>query len=382
MTFMGSFSRQEIVNVIDRILRRVEDTAKSNPEGFPHYSDDFGRWICTPDGDWTGGFWVGLLWLSYVATGDERFLSWAKKWMRKLQPRVLSETVFRCFLFYYGAAVGDILTDDRECARLAVAAARGISTLYNHNAKVIPLGRAAEEASSVGLDQTNVDSVITTALLSYAAEKTNDVELKEIGMNHALAHINYCVMDDGSVLQSATFDPTSGRLVKRYTHKGYADNTVWARAQAWAMLGFTQAAKWAPKRSDFLEAAVKVSYWWMKNMPKDFVVFWDFNDPRIPNTLKDTSATAIAATSLLKLSKLPIDDKLRSSFQNLAVETIKELTRYVTPVDEKDDRPPGMLTCGCYNRRIALATCNELVWGDYYLLESMLTLENKLDKWI
>ena len=44
-----------------------------------------------------------------------------------------------------------------------------------------------------------------------------------------------------------------------------------------------------------------------------------------------------------------------------------------------DQRQPGMLINGCYNKRIGLATSNELIWGDYFLLEALLTLQGKLN---
>jgi unsaturated chondroitin disaccharide hydrolase len=47
------------------------------------------------------------------------------------------------------------------------------------------------------------------------------------------------------------------------------------------------------------------------------------------------------------------------------------LDGYLTPTGGNDARPPGILTGGCYNRRIGLATANELVWGSYYLYEAL-----------
>jgi hypothetical protein len=40
------------------------------------------------------------------------------------------------------------------------------------------------------------------------------------------------------------------------------------------------------------------SEWWIKNVPRDYIAYWNLNN----KTIKDTSATAIAALSLLKLS--------------------------------------------------------------------------------
>ena len=50
---------------IDRMLARAQDTAARVKEGFPHWADpETGEWTTTPDGDWTGGHWIGMLWLA------------------------------------------------------------------------------------------------------------------------------------------------------------------------------------------------------------------------------------------------------------------------------------------------------------------------------
>jgi unsaturated chondroitin disaccharide hydrolase len=56
---------------IDRMLARIQDTAVRVKDGFPHWADpETGRWQTTPDGDWTGGYWVGMRWLAAAGTGD------------------------------------------------------------------------------------------------------------------------------------------------------------------------------------------------------------------------------------------------------------------------------------------------------------------------
>src|SRR5262249_27258881 len=112
--------------------------------------------------DWTGGFWNGMLWLAHARTGEDRFREWAERWTRLLERRARSETVFRGFLFYYGAALGSILSGNEFAREVGLAGARGLATLYNEKAGAIPLGTEAEEASDPGRrgrGATNVDGV-------------------------------------------------------------------------------------------------------------------------------------------------------------------------------------------------------------------------------
>jgi unsaturated chondroitin disaccharide hydrolase len=364
-----------------RMLERIEDTARRVKTGFPNFADpETGDWTTSPQGDWTGGHWVGELWIARRVTSEKRYGEWARRWCEALHPRSTSNTVFRSFLFYYGAALGDILLDDRQATDVALEGVRGLMSLYNPEAQVIPLGTEAEEASDVGNGETSIDAVGSiSALFCWAWEKTGDPSYRDVAMRHAQRHIGLCVRDDASVCQSASFDPETGEVLRRYSHKGYSEESTWARAQAWGMLAYALSARWMPEHEEFLEIAIRLADWWLEHVPEDRVAFWDFADPGIPNVERDTSATAIAAASLLKLGELVTDNEMKSRYHNAGRDTAQILIEsYLTPIGPDDLRSPGMLTQGCYNKHIDLAMRNELIWGDYYLFESLQALAGKL----
>jgi unsaturated chondroitin disaccharide hydrolase len=356
---------------LELVLDRIDQTAAQPPSaGFPHYADQrTGTWTRSPAGDWTGGFWIGELWLAGRLRGDKRYVELAREWAQALRPRTESETVFRGFLFWYGAALGAVLHGDDLAGEIAVNGARAYATQYNAIAKVIPLGAEAEEAADVGRGEANIDGVPGgTPLLMWAAGRTQQPELAERALTRARRHIEMCVREDGSVCQSASFDPSSGQILRRYTHKGVRDDSTWTRAQAWAMLGFTQAV--CAGSTEFLDVAVRVSDWWCEHLPAASVAPWDFDDPDGP---RDTSGTAIAAASLLKLAT--VAETKGSTYLNVASSMVDALVRgHLTGIGGRADAPRGILTDGCYNRRIGLATANELIWGDYFLLEALTVL--------
>lgn len=360
---------------LELIVDRIDQTAAAAPTaGFPHYADArTGAWTRTPAGDWTGGFWVGELWLAARVTGDERYAKLGRDWAQALRPRAASETVFRGFLFWYGAALGAVLHGDEIAGEIAVAGGRALATLFNRSANVIPLGSEAEEASDVGRAEANIDGVPGgTPLLIFAAQRAGQPELSELARANARRHIELCVRADNSVCQSASFDLHSGEVLRRYTHKGVRDDSTWTRAQAWAMLGFSQAA--CAGADEFLDVAIGVSDWWCEHLPKIGVASWDFDDPDGP---RDTSGTAIAAASLLKLSA---GAGTRGVEYRETAEAMVDalIEHHFTGLDAADGRPAGILTDGCYNRRIGLATANELIWGDYFLFEALAVMEGHL----
>src|SRR5262249_53848555 len=162
---------------------------------------------------------------------------------------------------------------------------RGLAASYNARAEALPLGAAAEEASDVGAGEANVDTVQASALLLWAHRETGDAVLREIAIRHAARHIEFCLHDDGSVCQSASFDPMSARIVARHTHKGTRDDRGGPRARAGGPRGGPRAPFWWGGRRS-RAAAGGAADWWLAPAPADRVAFWDFDDPKIPDTLR------------------------------------------------------------------------------------------------
>jgi unsaturated chondroitin disaccharide hydrolase len=363
---------------IERMLSRVQDTAARVTKGFPHWANpDTGEWTTTPDGDWTGGFWIGQLWLAAAATGDARYRAWAAPFVERLRERIDAATVFKSFPAYYGAALGAILHDAAAARDVAIRTARSFERLYAPALGLVPLGAEAEEGAHTGATETSIDSLQTAPFLFWAAAVTDDAALRAIAERHADTIIRLHLRDDGSFIQSSSLDPATGALVRHYTHKGYSDTSTWGRAQAWGMLFSTLSYVADRRREAWLAAAVRGADWWLAHVPADRVAYWDFDDPAIPHTERDTAATAIATAALVKLGRVAPAAEARARYQAAAEATAAALVgRHLTP--------RGILTDACFNKRTdarpqdAANRC-EFIVGSYYLLESLLGLAGRLD---
>ena len=371
---------------IDRMLGRIQDTASRVKDGFPHWADpETGQWTTTPDGDWTGGYWIGLLWLAAATTDDARYLAWAAPLAERLRTRIDAQTVFKSFPAYYGAALGAILHDAPGPRDIALSTARSLTRLYAPALRLVPLGAQAEEGAHVGSTETSIDSLQAAPFLFWAAGVTGDAGLRDVAVNHAATIIPLHLREDGSFVQSSSLDGATGRLVRHYTHKGHSDTSTWGRAQAWGTLFSTQSYLADRRREAWIGAAVRAADWWLAQAPADRVAFWDFDDPAIPNTERDTAATAIATAALLKLSRVAPTESGRARYREAAEATARALTeRYLTPTHPGDRRPAGMLTEACFNKRTDArpqdrANRCEFIVGSYYLFESLLGLAGRLD---
>jgi unsaturated chondroitin disaccharide hydrolase len=369
---------------IDRMLGRIQDTAARVKDGFPHWADpETGQWTTTPEGDWTGGYWIGQLWLAAAATGDARYRSWAAPFAERLRARIDAETVFKSFPAYYGASLGAILHDAPAPREIALATARSLTRLYAPALRLVPLGAQAEEGAHIGATETSIDSLQAAPFLFWAAGVTGEPALREVATNHAETIIHLHLRPDGSFIQSSSLAAATGRLVRHYTHKGISDTSTWGRAQAWGMLFSTQSYLADRTREAWIAAAVRGADWWLAHAPADRVAFWDFDDPEIPNTERDTAAIATAA--LLKLSRVAPTEAGRARYREAAEATARALVeRYLTPTHAGDRRVPGMLTEACFNKRPDAraqdrANRCEFIVGSYYLFEGLLGLAGRID---
>ena len=348
--------------VLAGLLRRVEETGRVASGQFPMFTDPrTGEWTWSQDGGWSGGFWPGMLWLAGAVTGERRFADLAADSAQRLRSRAGAPTVLRGFLFWYGAGIASVLDPVRPAqAELAITAARSLAADVDPVAGVLPPGE--EDADSYRWPRPGacIDAMPgTVPLLAFAAAATGEDRLRSTALAHARGLAAFCVRADGSVAQSATYD-SRGRLAGRATIEGSSRDSTWARGQAWAMLGLTQAAHLAG--GDFTAVAARVADWYLDHLPADSVCFWDFDDPAIPHAPRDTSAAAIAAAALLKLATLS-DARYRAAADRI-IDALAErhLTRH------------GGLGDGCYDQPHNLATASELIWGDYFLLEALLAL--------
>ena len=105
----------------------------------------------------------------------------------------------------------------------------------------------------------------------------------------------------------AVYDTINGDLIKGVTHQGYADHSMWARGQSWAIYGYTMVYRYTHNRV-FLDFAQKVTDIYIKRLKEtsdDLVPLWDMDDPRgvKGGAPKDASAACVVADALLELQQ-------------------------------------------------------------------------------
>ena len=95
----------------------------------------------------------------------------------------------------------------------------------------------------------------------------------------------------------------------------------------------------------------------------DAVPYWDFNDPEIPNSARDSSAAAITCSGLLTLSELSNQWKYK--------ETANKIWDSLSNNYLADDDTEGILRHGCFHKPANLGVDEGTIWGDYYFVEAL-----------
>jgi hypothetical protein len=104
----------------------------------------------------------------------------------------------------------------------------------------------------------------------------------------------------------------------------------------------------------------------------DSVPWYDFDDEDVHFRNRDSSATAIIAGGLFRLSEITTDTARAKIYRGASERIVPSLIdNYLTPVGENDRTPPGVLRHGSGVR----PNDAMLIYGPYYLLGDLLWTE-------
>lgn len=346
----------KLTQIIEKVNKNIETLKK-----FPHITDK-GKWTNAKDTDWTDGFWIGLLWLCYKLTSDKKYAKAAYKWLEKIEHRKRERTFNLGFLFYYSYALGYEIVGDENFKKVALEAADTLSTFFDNRVKLL---YNIENIKGEIVGRSMIDIMMNLPLLWWAYKETNNEKYYSVAYEHSKSTIKNFIRDNFSTLHVIDFDLKTGNFLRKITIQGYNNESCWSRGQAWAMYGFALAYE-TSKDEQFLKAAENLSDYFIANLPEDFVPYWDFDDPEIPNAVKDSSAAAIASSALLTLSEFSGEER----FREYAVNILSSLyDNYLSGDDEE-----GILKHGCYHRPENRGVNESLIWGDYYFVEAIIKI--------
>lgn len=353
---------RDILERVDRIYRKMGDKIPNGCVGGV-YDDRSG----TP-GNWTAGFWPGILWQTYRVTGKEDYKIQARKLETLLErdfayPDCYSHDMG--FIWMLSAVTDYKLTGNEEAARRGMRAAYILAGRFNPAGNFI---RAWEGEGKEGW--AIIDCMMNLPLLYWASEYTKDPRFYHIALKHAETTARYFIREDGSSKHICVFDAGEGGYVRNLGGQGRDEKSAWSRGNAWALYGFALAFKYTA-RIEFLEVSERAASFCLSNLPEDSVPFADFKAPIQENVHRDSSAAAIMASGLALLGRLKGGETGRA-YRAHARRIVEEL--YRNWLDYRESEALLLHGCAAYHEQGAAADMG-IIFGDYYFLEALLQLD-------
>ena len=219
-----------------------------------------GNIVYIPIDDWCSGFYPGSIWLTYELTGDKKWLPLAVKYTEALDSvKHLKWHHDVGFMIGCSYLNGYRLADKKEYKDVIVETARSLSTRFRPNAGVIQSWDADRgwQSTRGWKCPVIIDNMMNLELLFEATALSGDSTFYNIAVKHADTTMAHHFRQDNSCYHVVDYDPETGEVRKKQTAQGYADESAWARGQAWALYGYTVCYRYTHDKK-YLDQAQKV----------------------------------------------------------------------------------------------------------------------------
>lgn len=334
-----------------------------------------GNWNCTSIYDWTSGFWPGILWYLYEYDHDENIKKAAERFTAALYPVVdrKADNHDLGFMMYCSLGNGYRLTGNEEYKKVLLRAADSLATLYDLRVGTIHSWPGMREKMGWP-HNTIIDNMLNLELLFWAAKNGGGEQLYKIANRHAEVTMENQFRNDFGTCHVVVYDTITGNRIKQVTHQGYADSSMWARGQGWAIYGFTMCYR-ETRNPAFLETARKAADLYLSRLPEDMIPYWDFDAPGLEEP-RDASAAAVVASGLLEMSLYMQDEVDAEKYKSTAVKILASLS---SPAYQSREHNQAFLLHSTGHKPNNSEIDASIIYADYYYIEALIRLD-KINK--
>ncbi len=318
---------------------------------------------------WTSGFVPGTLWYLYEAGKNEQIKEYALLLSQRVENQKYTKDNHDVgFMIYCSFGNANRINPEKRYQDIIVEASRSLSTRYKEN---IGLIRSWDFNKSIWQYPVIIDNMMNLEMLCAASDMTQDSSYRQIAISHADKTMANHFRNNMSCYHVVSYDTITGQPHIKQTWQGLSNESEWSRGQAWGLYGYTMMYRMTGLER-YKEQALKIAAYLLNhpNMPKDYIPYWDFLDPKIPHALRDASAGAIICSALLELSQY-VPESLAKQYIQVAETQIKTLCspQYLAQKDEIGGfilkHSVGSLP---HNSEVDVP----LTYADYYFIEALL----------
>lgn len=382
---MAQSNQEWLDSVYDKLLVKMKAECQRVGTDIPYVPKD-GRYVDMGAmkpfgvGFWTNGFWPGMLWQMYEATGEELYKTAAQGVEERMDIIVRDFDAVDHdvgFLFLLSAVADYRKTKDPESLRRGLHAANLLAGRYNIEGKYI---RAWNDMMAK-LQKTDdisgwmiIDCMMNIPLLYWASAETHDPRYAHIAVNHAKTAQKYIVRPDGSCNHVVVFDSQTGEYLDNPGGQGYESGSSWSRGQSWAVYGFALSYRHTGDQS-FLDTAKQCAHYCISSLAvTDWLPLVDYRQPDEP--LKyDSTAAMITACGLLEIAE-HVGGLEKRLYTDAAWRILRACEAKFCNWDPEVD---SIVDGGTffYHDPEGKGTEVPMIYGDYYFIEAILRLKGK-----
>lgn len=388
----GYSNEQWLDDVYDRLLVKMEAECARVGITIPFVPRD-GRYFDVENtplgiGFWTNGFWAGMLWQMYHATGSEPYRQAAEGVEERLDAVLKSFDGVdhdAGFLFLLSSVADYRKTGKKESRRRGLHAANMLAGRFNPTGRYIRAWNDNTAEADTTADWMKagggvsgwmiVDCMMNLPLLYWAAKETNDPRYQHIAVSHAKTAQEYVVRADGSCNHVVSIDPNTGVFLDSPGGQGYGKGSSWSRGQSWAVYGFALSYRHTGDIS-FLNTAKQCAHYCIANLAvNDWLPLVDYRAPKEP-VKYDSDAGIITACGLLEIAE-HVGEYEKQFYMEAAYRILRACDQRFCNWDPAvDSIVDGGTTF--YNDPSGKTSDMPIIYGDYFLIEAVLRLKGNM----
>ncbi|ARS39450.1 glucuronyl hydrolase [Sphingobacteriaceae bacterium GW460-11-11-14-LB5] len=352
------------------LIKNVDSARKVKPNLVSPRTVENGQFKMVVSKDWTSGFFPAELWYFYQYTNDKKWLDLAKKYTEDIKKEQFNKGTHDLgFMIYCPFGNGYRLTKDPAYKDVIIQAAKSLSTRFNAKAGVL---KSWDHNGDKWKYPVIIDNMMNLELLFETTKLTGDSSFYKIAVTHANTTIKNHFRPDFSSYHVIDYDTLTGNVRQKVTAQGYANESAWARGQAWALYGYTMCYR-ETKNKAYLAQADGVAGFILNNKitPADGIPYWDYNDPKMPEVSRDASAASITASALYELAKYSSNGKKYKAAADKILNSLS--TKYTSKIGANY----GFILEHSTGHRPAKSEIDVPInYADYYYLEALLRSKN------
>ncbi|MDN5285853.1 MAG: glucuronyl hydrolase [Mucilaginibacter sp.] len=341
---------------------------KIGPEEFPKtYHPTTNKQENSNSGWWCSGFYPGSLLYLYEQNKDQQLLAESNRILGVLAKEQFNTHTHNLgFMMFCSFGNANSIEPKPEYKQILINSAKSLSTRFNPTVGCIKSWDSKNQSDYLVI----IDNMMNLELLFWATKETGDSSYYKIAVTHANTTMKNHFRPDYSSYHVINYDAQTGAVKEKKTAQGFANESAWARGQAWGLYGYTVMYR-ETKDKKYLDQAQNIAHFILTNpnLPADKIPYWDFNATNIPNALRDASAAAIMASALLELCRYT-DTKSGQEYFNTAQSILKTLS--LPPYKAAARTNGGFILQHSVGHFPAGTEIDvPLTYADYYFIEAM-----------